>query len=269
MSKAPLAARTVWMPALVATLALICAPAALSARPSRPIRPVPPRPAPATYAPVNTINVTGSGEATATPDVAVVRLGVETQAPTAAEAADENARQANAIIAAVRGEGIPANKIQTSWFNVMPVYAPEPPQPAGTEPPKPPRVVAYRVTNVVTVRVERDMARVGPVLDAALKAGANRVEGLSFDLINDEPVRQQALRRAAGEAQRKAAVLADAMGVRLGPPRVISEQGSYQPPMMDMGAVRYAMAAGAPTPVSPGEVRASANVTVQYSFRPR
>lgn len=209
-----------------------------------------------------TLNVQGGGEVRVVPDQAMVRLGVMEQLPTAEEAQQEVNRVAGAIREGVRNEGIDDRQIQTSRLILSPIYARQ--NPGATEAP---RVVAYRASNTVSILVE-DLDRVGAVIDAALDAGANALEGVSFGLMNDLDARLEALRAAAAEARRKAEVMADALGVELGGIRSISEGGgSFQPPRIEMAGRAMALAAGdAPTPVSPGELTVSASVSVQYAI---
>ena len=205
-----------------------------------------------------TIVVTGYAEVLAQPDTAVLRLGVETQDASAAEA---NAKASQAVADAVKKLGISAENIQTAWYNVMPIY--EEPSPRG-EPYKIPKVIAYRVTNTVTVHLRGMVTKVGDVIDAALEAGANRVEGLSFELNAKDKFVQQAVRRAVQDAKRKAQTIAQALGVRLGEPILASEGYAYQ---VIQEALQVRMgAAGGGTPISPGTVQITANVVVRFSF---
>ncbi|MGH2368926.1 MAG: SIMPL domain-containing protein, partial [Chloroflexota bacterium] len=82
------------------------------------------------------IAVQGEGEATAAPDMAFVTLGVQTEAQTAKEALDQNSAAMAAVINAVKGAGIPENKIQTAGVNLLPISSrPRP------DDPTPPRTV--------------------------------------------------------------------------------------------------------------------------------
>ncbi|MGC8833028.1 MAG: SIMPL domain-containing protein [Armatimonadota bacterium] len=209
-----------------------------------------------------TIVVTGYAEVLAQPDTAVLRLGVETQDASAKAAAEANAKASQAVADAVKKLGISAENIQTAWYNVMPIY--EEPSPRG-EPYKIPKVIAYRVTNTVTVHLRGMVTKVGDVIDAALEAGANRVEGLSFELNAKDKFVQQAVRRAVQDAKRKAQTIAQALGVRLGEPILASEGYAYQ---VIQEALQFRMGAAGfgGTPISPGTVQITANVVVRFSF---
>lgn len=211
---------------------------------------------------VPTIRVSATGESRAAPDRAWVDFGVETEAATARQAADENARKMEAVIAALVRSGIARANIQTSGYNVFPVYEPVP----GREDQQP-RLRGYRVVNTATVQTD-DVARVGTLLDAGLAAGANRVNSVRFGLRDPARAREAALRDALTRARAEAAVIADGLGVRLG--RVLDASTAYSPPQpYPVAYRREAMAmdaAGAATPIEPGQQEVSATVTVVFQI---
>src|SRR5207237_742721 len=77
----------------------------------------------------NTITVTGSATVSLPPDLAAVSGSVQTQADTAAAAADQNSRTLQAVIDAVQALGITPDNIITTGFNVSPQYSYTQPQP--------------------------------------------------------------------------------------------------------------------------------------------
>lgn len=206
------------------------------------------------------LTVNGNGEARVAPDVATVRLGITRQAPTAQAVQSQVNEVAQAILTAVMKAGVDRKQIQTSQLTLNPIYAPQKPDSVA-----PPTIVAYRATNVVSVRVE-ELPKSGQVIDAGLKAGANELQGISFGLKDDNEARERALRLATREAQSKARVLAESLGVRLGLVQEIQEGGvSIQQPFF-AGAMFARAADGAGTPVAPGEITVNASVTVRYRF---
>lgn len=216
--------------------------------------------------PIPALTVSADGEARVSPDEATVRLGVSAQAPTARAAQDQVSRTAGAILEAVRRLGIPADRIQTSELNLGPVYG----QGQPDREPQEPRIVGYQASNVVSVQVEQ-LDKVGPVVDAGLAAGANRLDGVFFGLRDDRRARAEALTRAVEEARVKADALARALKVRLVRILEVAEGGlMVSPPQPFMKAGRMAMesAAMADTPVSPGQVGVSASVTVRWEIAP-
>jgi uncharacterized protein len=204
--------------------------------------------------------VTGNGEVMATPDEASVRLGIVRQAPTAQVAQDQASAVAQQILNEIRKFGVMPEKIQTARLVLSPVYAPRSPESRDA-----PRIVAYIATNTVTVRLE-DLLLVGSVIDSGLKAGANQLEGVQFDLRNELPSRQQALKQAVNEARGKAEAMAEALRVNLGEVLEVSEGGSISPRFEAPvnGRVFATAQADVATPVSAGQLQVSAAVTIRY-----
>lgn len=236
-------------------LAALALAAPLSAQPPQPADPV-----------VPVLSVQGSGSSRVDPDEATVRLGVLVQAPTAQAAMQQVNQTANAILAAVRKLGVADKDIQTSELNLNPVYGQEmPPERGGA--PREPRIVGYQASNVVSIRLTK-MDQVGPVVDAGLAAGANRLDGVAFGLQNDEAARADALSRAATAARAKAAALAKALNVRLaGIVEVVEGGVTLFTPMRSSRMAMEAMAT-ADTAVSAGQVGVDASLTLRYRIEP-
>lgn len=214
--------------------------------------------------PVPVLTVSANGESRVAPDEATVRLGVTAQATTAREAQDQVNRTAGAILEAVRKLGIPAERIQTSELNLGPVYGQGRPDRENQEP----RIVGYQASNVVSVQVEQ-LDKVGPVIDAGLAAGANRLEGVMFGLRDDRKARAEALTSAVDAARVKADALARALKVRLVRILEVAEGGiAVTPQPFVRGRIAMETAAMADTPVSAGQVGVSASVTVRWEIAP-
>jgi uncharacterized protein len=203
--------------------------------------------------------VTGTGEASARPDVAVISAGVVVQADTASAALAENTRAMNAVLEELRAAGLAQEDIQTSQFAVTPLYESGQPDPQGTEPP---RIVGYQVSNQVTARV-RDIDRLGATLDALVGAGANSIDGLYFDLADPKQVQGEARDAAVADALAKARRYASAAGVDLGEIISIEEGEVFAPPRPMMRA--EAMAAS--VPIAPGQTELSASVTITFALK--
>lgn len=178
-------------------------------------------PAPA-LAHERTITVTGAGEASAAPDIADIRIGVETEADTADAAMAANADQASALIEAAKARGVAPADIQTSGLSVRPVYQDR------RDGEDAPRIVAYAVSNIVSVRL-RDLSEAGETLGGLIEAGANRLDGVAFGFADDAELLDQARRRAVADARETATLYAAAAGVALGPILTIDEAGGGAP----------------------------------------
>jgi hypothetical protein len=202
--------------------------------------------------------VTGTGEASARPDVAVISAGVVVQADTASAALAENTRAMNAVLEQLRAAGLAEEDIQTSHFAVMPLYDTRPPDPQRMEPP---RIVGYQVSNQVIARV-REIDRLGATLDALVAAGANSINGLHFEVADPKQLLGEARNAAVADALAKAERYAAAAGVELGEILVIAEGGAHPLPRPMMRA--EAMAAD--VPIAPGQSELSASVTMTFAL---
>jgi uncharacterized protein len=236
------------------------------------------------------ITVTGNGYVYADPDLAKVTIGVTTEATTSTKAMGDNADAMSAVVAAIKRLGISDKDIKTSTVSLQPKYeyqypttavAPSatgmdkavPPVPTQTPPTSlSTRIVGYTAVNTVTVTV-RDMSLVGKVIDEGYNGGANQINGVTF-LLSDEKgatVYKEALQKAVAEAKDKASLLATAAGISDIKLKTIAENGQYVPlayDVMERGA-GVAMAAVAPTPISPGQNKVTATVGLTYVYVPQ
>lgn len=205
-----------------------------------------------------TIIVDGSGEARATPDNASLNLAIETTGRTAAQASSANSALASKVVAALKAKLGDKGTISTGGYSLNPEYDQRP----GREKPE---ITGYTAQNSITVETGQ-LDLVGDLIDAAIGAGANRVNYLNFSLKNDAQARAQAIAIATRDARAQAQALADALGVKLG--RVVKATTvSETPPIRFSRAPMMAMAAAAPTtPVEPGEVTIPATVSLTYEI---
>jgi uncharacterized protein YggE len=204
--------------------------------------------------PIPFIQVSGTGSVDVAPDRARIRFAVETQAPTARTASQQNAERMDAVMAALRGTNAPGLDIETSGYDLQPVYAR--PDRDGA-----PRITAYRALNHVLVTVD-DVTAAGRLIDAAIGAGANRVASLSFEARDPGAARLEALQLAVERARQEAEAMAAAMGVPLGPPMEV-HGGAQVPgprPMYRMEAAVMDQS----TPIEAGDQTITANVTIKY-----
>lgn len=203
------------------------------------------------------LSVSAEGRVEAAPDMATISLGVMTEGRTAAEAMTANAQRMSALTQALRRAGVAERDIQTTNVSVNPQYAYVENQA--------PRVTGYLANNQVTARV-RNLPNVGRVIDSAVAAGGNTVNGISFGFADPDAQLDAARREAAQNARRRADLYAQAFGLRVHRVIAINEGGGYSPPM-PMPMMARMEADGAATPVSPGEVTTSINVNVTYELR--
>jgi uncharacterized protein YggE len=197
------------------------------------------------------ITVSGSGIATTVPDEAQFSFGVTVTGPTAKAALTADARKMNALIAAVKAEGIPAAAIQTSQVSLTPNT-----NEAGT------KIVSFTASNSITVTT-KEIAKAGAIVDAAVGAGANLVSGPSLRHSDQQALHQSALTAAVADARSRAQAIAAASHVRLGAVLMVIESSST-PIAFDQTAKAAALPS---TPVEPGTVQVEEDVTVTFAIR--
>ena len=218
-------------------------------------------PAAAQDNPPPSLEANGEGIEYAVPDIAIVTIGVTTRGETASAALTQNSTDLAKVIATVTGEGVAEKDIGTSGFSIYPVYEQLPDRPAPGQLPK---IVGYQVQNEVRVTI-RDIAKSGGILDRVVTAGANQVNGISFDCADRKTPADAALKGAIADAKRKAEIMAAAAGVKL--VRILSvsasEGGGPQPVF-----ARMELKASADVPVMPGQQQITANATVRWEIAP-
>lgn len=203
------------------------------------------------------LSVSAEGSSEAAPDMALINLGVTTDGATAQAALQENARRMTALTAALRRAGVAERDIQTTNVSVNPQYHYQEGQA--------PRVTGYQANNTVTARV-RNVSNLGRVIDAAVGAGGNTINGVSFTHQNPEAQLDVARRDAITEARRRADLYASALNMRV--VRVVAVQegsGGWAPPVPMPMAMERAQAMN--TPISPGEIETRVSVTVTFEMR--
>jgi uncharacterized protein YggE len=206
------------------------------------------------------IIVSGEGEATVAPDLALLSLSVMREAKTAREALNANNDAMAAVIAAMKAAGIAERDLQTAGIQISPRYN-YTNKPDGNQEAE---LIAYQVTNTLSVRV-RDISKTGEILDKAVSLGVNQGGGISFTNENPAAVVTEARKKAVADAIAKAKTLAEAAGVSVGKVLEITDQ-SYAPPPMPMNAKAYD-AAGASVPVQAGENAYKVMVNVTFELK--
>ena len=211
--------------------------------------------------PQRTLSVSGAGMVQLTPDIAYVNIGVHTEMATASEAVSANNAQTQQVVEALKKAGVAAKDIRTSNFSIWPntQFDPQTNARLGT---------TYVVDNTVYVTV-RNLDKLGDLLDAAVKAGANNVNSIQFDVADKAPSIKQARDEAVKDARAQAGELAAAAGVSLGNLQTIAFNDSVPSPLMEQygkGGGGGAPAALA-VPINPGTMTLTVNVNMVYEIQ--
>jgi uncharacterized protein YggE len=198
-----------------------------------------------------TLSVVGTGVVTTKPDTAVVAAGVASQAVKAADAMSANADAMTKVIDALKAQGIDAKDLQTSTVSLDPRFDDQ-----GIS------IVGYTASNSVSATV-RDITATGPVIDAAVAAGANTISGPTLTRDDTDKLYRDALEEAVAQARLKATALARASGKTLGDIRSVSEGTDEAAPLTFSAAAAKDVA---PTPIETGTTDVTANVRVVFAL---
>ena len=207
---------------------------------------------------MRTLTVTGRGTEMVATTITQVRLGVEAQGKTANEVQQEVARRSNAVVNLLKARQV--DKLETTGINLNPSYQYD----NGKQ-----TLTGYSASNIVSFRIATEKA--GTLLDEAVKAGASRIDGVSF-IATDEAIaatQKNALREATQDAQAQADAVFSALNFTKGQIVSIQVNGASTPPprpLEDFQAMRASAAPKAPSPVIGGEQEVQASVTLQISY---
>lgn len=204
------------------------------------------------------IQITGHGEVRSRPDLAIVTIGVMTQAGTARDALDRNTEAMERVFAGLRTQGIDTKDMQTANFMINPRYD------YGQNNNQTPKLVGYDVVNTIVVTV-RKIDALGRVLDVAVSDGSNQINGVMFSIDDPEPLRDKARKAAVADAERKAKLYADAAKLKLGEVMTLSES-NFQPPVPVY--TKSVRAEGANSvPIAEGEQSLSVDVNITWELK--
>ncbi|WP_440951122.1 SIMPL domain-containing protein [Methanosphaerula subterraneus] len=214
------------------------------------------------------IHTQATGEVQTAPDRAEILFSVETQNADVKAAQAENAQRMSTCTDALKKAGIPNESLQTTGYSITPIYSDQ-----ATSSSMPvvttanTTIQSYRVTNTLKVKLT-DVNRAGEVIDLTTAAGANRVDSLSFSLSDAQTAvyRKQVITEAVNKTRPDAEAAAAALGVSVGQVQDVSIDGLSTPVTYASLAkgIAAAPAATPSTPITPGTITVTAQVSVVY-----
>lgn len=205
---------------------------------------------------VRVVSVQGTGEVTVKPDMATINIGVQTEDVDAAKAQSENAVLMDKINKAIKALGVKEDELQTSQYNI---YKNRNYGEMNEE-------EYYVVSNTLTVTVN-DIDKVGDIIDASSKAGANRINSINFGVKDEAKYYQEALKNAMSSAKGKATTIMATFGKKPGLPYNVSEANYYGGVVRANYAMDMAMEkSSVSTPIEAGDLTITANISVQYDY---
>jgi uncharacterized protein YggE len=202
----------------------------------------------------STLSVVGDGRVLVQPDTVFTGFGVESASASLTEAQNDAFSRMQSVIDAIVALGVAREDVKTRSINIATEYD----QQQRT------RIRAYRVSSSVQVQI-RNLTAAGSIIDAAVAAGANRVDGISFTVADQTPLKDQARALALANARQKADQLASLAGMRVAGVKAIAESDATSTPVRtDRTAAAAPAATTAPPPVEPGEQEVRTQVSVTY-----
>ena len=230
--------------------------------------------------------VSGTGRASGAPDIAIVSLGVESVEETAATARANAATAMEDVVDVLTEADVASSDIQTRYFNISPRYQrveiercddqgegsgegeEEQEETAGKSCYKvwENRLIGYSVSNQASVRI-RSLDDTGTIIDGIVEAAGDlvRINGISFDIEDPQPLQDDARAGAVADMKRKAEMLADLSGVKLGRLVYINEGTPYSSPEQFFARAESAVFDSyAGTAISGGELEFTATVQGVY-----
>jgi uncharacterized protein len=212
--------------------------------------------------PVSSIRVTGDAVVTAKPERAQIDVGVLTQEKQSQSTATQNARQLDAVVAALHKLLGESADIKTINYALNPDYQYRPLGGGKSS------VSSYTALNVVRVTLD-NLDQVGAVIDTATQAGANHVESVRFTVKDPQVLHSQAVREAALKARASADALASALNLKIIRILSVEEMGDNPSPAGDLSDLRDPAAGPAPGPVQSSSFVVTANVTLTVEVSSR
>jgi uncharacterized protein len=207
-----------------------------------------------------TMKVTGTGTIYLVPDIAYVTIGVHTENKNVEEAVAGNNAATQKVKTAVLNAGVAEKDIQTQNFSV---YQNQKYDSSGQ-----PTDNVYVVDNNLYVTL-RDISKLGTLLGDVVSAGANSINGVSFDVADKSKALTDATNLALQNGQKQANDLATAEGVTLG-----AIQSSVILPVGYSGPIAYGMGGGgaekamaANVPISTGQIVVTSQVELVYAVK--
>ncbi len=211
--------------------------------------------------------VQGTGSVTQKPDSATVSFTITKTANTLQDAQNQANTSTNTMVADVKKLGIAEKDIKTSNYNSYPNYDTSEkimplrtiPSSSGTA------ITGYTVSENVDITLS-DISKANSVIDVLTKDSAENVSGpnLTFSQSTQDSLTQKARLAAIADAKKKAEVLANAAGVRLG--RITNVQEGNTPFQVQplMLKTQDSAVGSAPTQIQPGENTITVSVTLSY-----
>ena len=209
--------------------------------------------------PNRTVTASGRGIVTIPTTIAQIRLAIEVSGKTPTITQQEAAKRATQVVNFLKTQQI--EKLQTTGITLNPIY---------TYPPNAnPKLTGYTATNSISFRVTNE--RAGAILDAAVKNGATRIDGVNL-VASEQAIstaQLQALKQATQDAQRQADAVLEALSLKRKEVIGVRIDSASNPVPIAMSQAAFSDRASKPAPTTPvvgGEQQVEAAVTLDIGY---
>ena len=206
-----------------------------------------------------TLNVNGTGEVKAKPDIAYINISIVTTSVKAQAAIKENAEKTTNVLSKIKSLIGKDDSVKTSSFNLSPVYEYD-------QTTRKSNLTGYSATNNLVVET-KDLDNLGNLIDATTTLGTNRINGPRFDISQREEYKRQALKAAIKDAKKTAVVVAESAGVELVHITNISPSYSFQLPVYARREAKMMVTDQVSTPIELGDITVTADVNITYEIK--
>ncbi len=212
----------------------------------------------------NTLFVSGSATASASPDKVTIHFSVSTDDESAQVSQQENADISASVRSSLIAKGLEAEDIETTGYSLSELREYDYERRTYID-------KGFRTVNSMKIELS-DIGKAGEMIDAAVSGGANRITGVYFGLSDSkmQELRLEALKAAGENAVERADSLAEGLGVSV--TRLMSATEGYTSvpsPTYRSYAVEDAAMAGeaaVPTEVTPGDISVTATVSAVFEI---
>ncbi len=204
--------------------------------------------------------VSAVGKVQATPDLAILNIGVQAQADNAQDAQTQVSQGMDSVMQVLKAQGVADKDIQTEQYSITQLTK-------YNQTTQQQEVTGYQVTNMVTAKI-RNVDTTGTIIDAVVKAAGNlvRINSVGFDVTDPTQYQNEARAQAIQAAQAKAQQIASASGVKLGKITYINDSSSTPVPIYRSYSAADSAAPMPTTSISAGQLDITDNVQIVYSI---
>lgn len=200
------------------------------------------------------ISVSGNATIAVEPDRAILHIGVSSNNKKVEVAQEECNTKINAIIAALKAQGIKEEDIKTSRYSIYPL------QDYNSQ-----LIKSYQVENILLLTVH-DIKTIGNIIDLAVENGANNSNNISYENTKAESLYLESLALAVQNAREKAEAIAKALGTEIDGVSTVNEQNNYPYyPTSSFKSMAYEDAGS--TEILVSDLQVGANIQVSFILK--